>query len=409
MLERNTFLAVLTYFGSIFIKVLSSRLGAGAGGYEQQGAAGGYEQLGPSSGKEQQRPEEGSWSRSYGRDGPDESGRSNRREGDDGRSQSSAEYGRRSFNEERVERTERPRRNLDEAEGDYGRDDRGSRQSGQRDRGRGEEKKDSYRDCRDAGDSRGEEREVGNRRDYSDRGYESRGSDRSERTSDHRYRDRSPRDRDRRRRRSSSGCENESRSHHHRRDERERNNSGSSSRHNPEEKVKAEQSALAPSSSYGYKSDSYVRQNSGGGGVADSSPAVVNAVVKTEPRDIDMRKVRQRESESYSPTRPDYTPTAVKTEGTVALAFFLPFCGAEMSFLLQRFGFYIIIRIQNPYWAQSKIQHLKIRQQGRGVCSVVDPETYWIRIQELPGSVFRIPVRIRIHTCKYRLKWRQKM
>ena len=34
-----------------------------------------------------------------------------------------------------------------------------------------------------------------------------------------------------------------------------------------------------------------------------------------------------------------------------------------------------------------------------------------IRIQELPrsGSVFGIPVRIRIHTCKYKIKWRQKM
>ena len=39
--------------------------------------------------------------------------------------------------------------------------------------------------------------------------------------------------------------------------------------------------------------------------------------------------------------------------------------------------------------------------------SVVDPDPYWIRIQELPGSVFGI--QIRIHTCKYRLKWRQKM
>ena len=47
----------------------------------------------------------------------------------------------------------------------------------------------------------------------------------------------------------------------------------------------------------------------------------------------------------------------------------------------------------------------------RLMTSVVDPDPYWIRIQELPGSgsgsVFRI--RIRIHTCKYRLKWRQKM
>ena len=43
--------------------------------------------------------------------------------------------------------------------------------------------------------------------------------------------------------------------------------------------------------------------------------------------------------------------------------------------------------------------------------SVVDPYSYWIRIQELPGSgsVFGIRIRIRIHTSKYRLKWRQKM
>ena len=39
--------------------------------------------------------------------------------------------------------------------------------------------------------------------------------------------------------------------------------------------------------------------------------------------------------------------------------------------------------------------------------SVVDPDPYCIRIQELPGSV--IGIRIRIYTCKYRLKWRQKM
>ena len=36
-----------------------------------------------------------------------------------------------------------------------------------------------------------------------------------------------------------------------------------------------------------------------------------------------------------------------------------------------------------------------------------DPDLYWIRIQELPGSGFGI--RIWIHTCKFRIKWRQKM
>ena len=43
------------------------------------------------------------------------------------------------------------------------------------------------------------------------------------------------------------------------------------------------------------------------------------------------------------------------------------------------------------------------------VSSVVDPDPYWIRIQELPGSRSVFGIRIRIHTCKYRLKWRQKM
>ena len=44
-----------------------------------------------------------------------------------------------------------------------------------------------------------------------------------------------------------------------------------------------------------------------------------------------------------------------------------------------------------------------------GETSVVDPDRYWIRIQEPSGSgsgsVFRI--RIRIYTCKHRLKWRK--
>ena len=57
-----------------------------------------------------------------------------------------------------------------------------------------------------------------------------------------------------------------------------------------------------PAEGYGYKSENYDK--------------VVNVKheVKTEPRDIDMRKSR-RESESYSPTRPDYKPTAIKAEG----------------------------------------------------------------------------------------------
>ena len=38
--------------------------------------------------------------------------------------------------------------------------------------------------------------------------------------------------------------------------------------------------------------------------------------------------------------------------------------------------------------------------------SVVDPDPYWIRIPELPWSGFVF--RIRIHTCKYRIKWETK-
>ena len=41
--------------------------------------------------------------------------------------------------------------------------------------------------------------------------------------------------------------------------------------------------------------------------------------------------------------------------------------------------------------------------------SVVDPDPYWICIQELPGSGSVFGIQIRIHTCKYRIKWRQKM
>ena len=40
--------------------------------------------------------------------------------------------------------------------------------------------------------------------------------------------------------------------------------------------------------------------------------------------------------------------------------------------------------------------------------SVVDPDQYWIHFQELPGSGSVFRTRIRIHTCKYRIKWRQK-
>jgi hypothetical protein len=64
--------------------------------------------------------------------------------------------------------------------------------------------------------------------------------------------------------------------------------------------------AAASSSSYGYKTEGYAR---------GSSSSTETTAVKAEPRDIDMRKARQ--VESYSPTRPDYTPTTatVKTEG----------------------------------------------------------------------------------------------
>ena len=57
--------------------------------------------------------------------------------------------------------------------------------------------------------------------------------------------------------------------------------------------------------SYGYKSENYDK-----GGVPP-----VKQEVKVEPRDIDMRKSR-RESESYSPTRPDYKPS-IKQQGNI--------------------------------------------------------------------------------------------
>ena len=37
-------------------------------------------------------------------------------------------------------------------------------------------------------------------------------------------------------------------------------------------------------------------------------------------------------------------------------------------------------------------------------CSVVDPDQYWIRIQELPGFGSVFGILIKIHTCKYRIK-----
>ena len=57
---------------------------------------------------------------------------------------------------------------------------------------------------------------------------------------------------------------------------------------------------------YGYKSENY-----------DKVSTSIKQEVKVEPRDIDMRKSR-RESESYSPTRPDYKPT-VKQQGSIIL------------------------------------------------------------------------------------------
>ena len=54
---------------------------------------------------------------------------------------------------------------------------------------------------------------------------------------------------------------------------------------------------------------------------------------------------------------------------------------------------------QYPSWLQSFLVK----------SSAVDPDLYWIRIQELHGSGSICRIRIRIHTCKYRLKWRQKI
>ena len=45
------------------------------------------------------------------------------------------------------------------------------------------------------------------------------------------------------------------------------------------------------------------------------------------------------------------------------------------------------------------LNNLFFGQYNVAKTSVVDPDPYWIRIQELPGPVFGI--RIRIHTCKY--------
>ena len=38
-----------------------------------------------------------------------------------------------------------------------------------------------------------------------------------------------------------------------------------------------------------------------------------------------------------------------------------------------------------------------------------EPDPYWIRIQELCGSGSVFKIRIRIHTCQNKLKWRKKV
>ena len=53
---------------------------------------------------------------------------------------------------------------------------------------------------------------------------------------------------------------------------------------------------------------------------------------------------------------------------------------------------------------------IKFKNPGlRNNYSVVDPDKYWIRIQKPSGSGSVFGIRIRIHTCKYRIKCRQKI
>ena len=73
-----------------------------------------------------------------------------------------------------------------------------------------------------------------------------------------------------------------------------------------------DEAAKKESDHYGYKSEGYSKPSSSS---SWGGSAGVKIEVKSEPRDIDMRKSR-RESESYSPTRPDYSSPSIKTEGS---------------------------------------------------------------------------------------------
>ena len=102
-----------------------------------------------------------------------------------------------------------------------------------------------------------------------------------------------------------------SRSRNSRDGERSRNRDRSRDRHissqssNRSTLIKEEDMKHEPET-YGYKSENY-----------DKVSTSIKQEVKVEPRDIDMRKSR-RESESYSPTRPDYKPT-IKQQGNIIL------------------------------------------------------------------------------------------
>ena len=59
------------------------------------------------------------------------------------------------------------------------------------------------------------------------------------------------------------------------------------------------------------------------------------------------------------------------------------------------------------FWIRIRRINNNLLIARRDKISVVDPDPYWIRIQELPGSVFRI--RIRVPISNSRIKWRQNM
>ena len=107
---------------------------------------------------------------------------------------------------------------------------------------------------------------------------------------------------------------------------------------------------------------------------------------------------------------------------------------ADIAILFLKIGInfcwsrYLLFEVNNTHGSGSGIFKFQIwigEKKPRSVCiriwiwirntshmsSVVDPDPdlYWIRIQELPGSGSVFGIRIRINTCKYRIKWRNMM